>query len=52
MGEIRWCQKDIDSIREDLAKWMEDEEVPGTDDLNGFSPRIKKEPLGTVLIIG
>jgi hypothetical protein len=51
-GEIRWCQRDIVFVRENLAKWMEDEDVPGTEALNDFQPRITKEPIGTVLIIG
>lgn len=51
-GEIRWCQSDIVFMCENLAKWAEDEEIPGTEALNGFQPRIRKEPLGAVLIIG
>jgi hypothetical protein len=31
---------------------MEDEEVSGTEALKPFQPRVRKEPIGTVLIIG
>jgi hypothetical protein len=43
---------DIVFVRENLASWMEDEQIPGTEAINNFQPRIMKEPIGTVLIIG
>jgi hypothetical protein len=43
---------DIVFVRENLASWMEDEKIPGTEAINNFRPRITKEPIGTVLIIG
>lgn len=43
---------DIVFVRENLPKWMEDEKVPGTEAISDFQPRITKEPIGTVLIIG
>jgi beta-apo-4'-carotenal oxygenase len=43
---------DIVFARENLATWMEDEQVPGMEAINNFQPKIRKEPIGTVLIIG
>ncbi|KAI1006101.1 Beta-apo-4'-carotenal oxygenase [Podosphaera aphanis] len=51
--EIDWCKNDILYVTEKLKKWMEDESVPDISLLNSvLNPTIRKEPLGTVLVIG
>ncbi|TVY23746.1 Beta-apo-4'-carotenal oxygenase [Lachnellula hyalina] len=53
ISEIDWCMNDIIFVTKNLEKWAKDESAPDIDLQNKlFSPRIKKEPLGTVLIIG
>ena len=53
LSEIDWCKNDIVFTTKNLAKWMKDEpaaDIPLTNSL--LNPRIKMEPLGTVLVIG
>lgn len=53
LTEIDWCKNDIVFVTQNLAKWMKDEKAPDIPLANmALSPRIRKEPLGTVLIIG
>jgi beta-apo-4'-carotenal oxygenase len=53
LSELDWCKNDIIFVTKNLEKWMKDESAPDMTLPNKlFSPRIKKEPLGTVLIIG
>ncbi|KAI9768809.1 MAG: hypothetical protein M1840_004623 [Geoglossum simile] len=53
MGEIMWCQNDIIFVCNNLKKWMADEKAPDIDLKNRtVAPKIRKEPLGTALIIG
>lgn len=51
--ELDWCKNDIIFVTKNLEKWMKDESAPDIALSNKlFSPRIKKDPLGTVLVIG
>ena len=44
---------DIVFVSKNLAKWAKDEAAPDINLMNKLlSPRIRKEPLGCVLIIG
>jgi beta-apo-4'-carotenal oxygenase len=53
IGEIIWCQNDIIFVCNNLKKWMADEKAPDIDLKNStVAPKIRKEPLGAVLIIG
>jgi beta-apo-4'-carotenal oxygenase len=53
IGEIQWLLNDIVFVTKNLAKWMKDEKAP---DISFpwilTSPRIRKDPLGAVLVIG
>lgn len=52
-GEIGWVQNDILYITKNLAKWVKDESIPDMPlAMMPMGYRIKKEPLGTVLVIG
>jgi beta-apo-4'-carotenal oxygenase len=52
-GEILWCLNDIVFVCNNLKKWMADEKAPDIDLKNTLvNPKIRKEPLGTVLVIG
>ncbi|MCJ1471452.1 hypothetical protein MMC13_000091 [Lambiella insularis] len=51
--EIDWCKNDILFVCKNLAKWAKDESAPDIPFANKLlSPRIRKDPLGCVLIIG
>ncbi|KAK5454205.1 Hexadecenal dehydrogenase [Exophiala xenobiotica] len=53
VGEVNWVQNDIVFQTQNLEKWMRDEkpaDIAWTNRL--VSPRIRKDPLGVVLIIG
>lgn len=51
--EIEWMKNDIVFVCKNLKKWMKDEPAPDTALMNTLlSPRIRKEPLGTALVIG
>jgi len=53
LSEVDWCKNDIIFICSKLAKWMKDEPAPDIPLTNSLlNPRIRKEPLGAVLIIG
>jgi beta-apo-4'-carotenal oxygenase len=44
---------DIVFICNNLAKWMKDEKAPDIPLMNAaLSPKIRKDPLGVVLVIG
>jgi beta-apo-4'-carotenal oxygenase len=53
MTESGWCENDIIFICNNLEKWMKDEtaqDIPLTNKFLG--PKIRKDPLGVVLVIG
>ncbi|KAK6584158.1 hypothetical protein PZA11_003888 [Diplocarpon coronariae] len=53
ISEIDWCKNDIMFVTKNLEKWMKDESAPDIALTNTLlNPRIRKEPLGTVLVIG
>jgi beta-apo-4'-carotenal oxygenase len=53
LSEIDWCKNDIMFVTKNLAKWMKDEKAPDMPLTNSLlNPHIRKEPLGTVLVIG
>lgn len=53
VSDIDWCKNDIVFITRNLASWAKDEKAPDIPFLNSpLNPRIRKEPLGTVLVIG
>jgi beta-apo-4'-carotenal oxygenase len=53
LTEINWCQNDIVFVCNNLKKWAKDEKAPDIPLMNAaLSPRIRKDPLGCVLVIG
>lgn len=53
LTEIDWCKNDIVFVTKNLAGWMKDEKAPDIPLMNtAMSPRIRKEPLGTILVLG
>ncbi|KAL8956838.1 MAG: hypothetical protein Q9193_005740 [Seirophora villosa] len=53
LAEIEWCKNDIIFVTQNLPKWVKDETAPDIPLMNKLlSPRIRKDPLGAVLIIG
>lgn len=53
LTETGWCCSDIVFVNNNLAKWMQDESAPDIPLTNKFlSPKIQKDPLGCVYIIG
>ena len=53
LAEIDWCKNDIMFITKNLKNWVKDEPAPDMPLTNKLlNPRIRKEPLGTVLVIG
>ncbi|KAI9667049.1 MAG: hypothetical protein M1829_005590 [Trizodia sp. TS-e1964] len=53
LTEITWCENDILFVCKNLAKWTRDEKAPDIPLMNlAFSPKIRKDPLGCVLVIG
>ncbi|KAF7946252.1 hypothetical protein EAE96_009254 [Botrytis aclada] len=53
LTETEWMKNDIVYVCKNLKKWMSDEAAPDMALQNTlFSPRIRKEPLGTALVIG
>ncbi|KAK4899501.1 Hexadecenal dehydrogenase [Elasticomyces elasticus] len=53
LSEIGWCLNDILFVCTNLEKWMKDESAPDIPLTNLLMrPRIRKDPLGAVLIIG
>lgn len=53
LTESSWCENDIIFMCNNLEKWAKDEKAPDGKLMDtAFSPRIRKEPLGTILVIG
>jgi beta-apo-4'-carotenal oxygenase len=53
MADIDWCTNDIQFVIKNLATWMKDEKAPDIPLMNmALSPKIRKDPLGAVLILG
>jgi beta-apo-4'-carotenal oxygenase len=53
LTEITWVQNDIIFITKNLPKWAQDEKPDDISFTNKIvSPRIRKDPLGAVLVIG
>jgi beta-apo-4'-carotenal oxygenase len=53
LSEIDWCKNDIVFTTKNLASWMKEEKAPDIPLMNTImKPRIRKEPLGSVLVIG
>jgi beta-apo-4'-carotenal oxygenase len=53
VGESVWLENDIVFITRNLHKWVKDEKADDIDLTFKFmSPKIRKDPLGTVLVIG
>ncbi|KAF2237956.1 aldehyde dehydrogenase [Viridothelium virens] len=53
LTEIGWCENDIIFMCKNLPKWVKDESAPNISLTNRpVAPKIKKDPMGTVLIIG
>lgn len=53
ISDVDWCKNDILFVQKNLEKWMKDEPAPDMPLLNTLlNPTIRKEPLGTVLVIG
>jgi beta-apo-4'-carotenal oxygenase len=52
-GEIDWCTNDIVFVTKNLAKWMKEESAPDIPLTNKLvRPKIRKDPMGAVLVIG
>ena len=53
IAEVAWVQNDIIFMTKNLEKWCKDEKPDDIDLTNKFmSPRIRKDPLGLVLVVG
>lgn len=53
LSEVDWCKNDIVFVTKNLKKWMKDESPPDIPLTNSLlNPKIRKEPLGNVLVIG
>ena len=53
MTETGWCMNDILFITKNLKKWMQDETPPDIALMNkALNPKIRKDPIGVVLVIG
>lgn len=53
VSEIDWVRNDIIFVTKNLKKWAKDEKPADIDLANRLvSPRIRKDPLGVVLVIG
>lgn len=53
MAEIDWVKNDIVFVQNSLAKWMKDEPAPDVPLSSKLvKPKVRKEPLGAVLILG
>ena len=51
--ELGWCLNDIAFVSNNLEKWAKDEGAPDIPLLNkALFPKIRKDPMGAVLIIG
>lgn len=53
LAEVTWVQNDIIFMTQNLEKWMKDEKPSDISWSNKLmSPRIRKDPMGVVLVIG
>ena len=53
IAEVAWVQNDIIFMTNNLERWAKDEKAEDIELTNRFmSPRIRKDPLGTVLVVG
>ena len=53
ISEIDWCRNDALFVCKNLEKWAKDESAPDIPLMNRLvSPKIRKDPLGCVLIVG
>ncbi|KAF2157579.1 aldehyde dehydrogenase [Myriangium duriaei CBS 260.36] len=53
MTELGWCLNDIIFVCDNLEKWMRDEKPADMALMHwAMSPRIRKDPLGVVLVLG
>ncbi|MCJ1227706.1 hypothetical protein MMC12_004364 [Toensbergia leucococca] len=53
LAEICWCENDIIFMCDNLKKWAKDEKAPDIPLANSIVfPKIRKDPLGCILIIG
>ncbi|KAL7271039.1 Hexadecenal dehydrogenase [Rhizina undulata] len=52
IAELVWCTADITYVLDNLKVWAKEETAPTSLLYKLMSPRIRKDPLGTVLIIG
>lgn len=53
LAEVSWVENDIVFMQNNLEKWMKDEKPADIAFSNKLvSPRIRKDPLGAVLVIG
>jgi beta-apo-4'-carotenal oxygenase len=53
VAEIDWCKNDIIFTCNNLPKWAKDESAPDMALANKLlSPKIRKDPLGCILING
>lgn len=53
VAEVAWVKNDIIFMTNNLEKWSKDERAPDIPFANKLmSPRIRKDPLGIVLVIG
>ena len=53
LAEVSWCMNDIIFMTKHLPTWVKDEKPEYIALMNKlFGPRIRKDPLGAVLIIG
>lgn len=53
MTEVDWCMNDIVFVTKNLAKWAKDEKAADIPfPLGALQPKIRKDPLGCVLVIG
>ncbi|KAF2634249.1 aldehyde dehydrogenase [Massarina eburnea CBS 473.64] len=53
LTELSWCMNDIIFMQKNLARFAADESAPDISFSNKFfAPKIRKDPLGTALIIG
>ncbi|KAI9882360.1 MAG: hypothetical protein M1823_005893 [Watsoniomyces obsoletus] len=52
-GEVGWSKNDIMFTCKNLERWARDEKAPDISWMNqAMGPKIRKDPLGTVLVIG
>ena len=53
ISELGWCMNDCIFMANNIEKWMKEESAPDIALMNKFfAPKIRKDPMGAVLIIG